>query len=54
VARTMIREMLKTEGGPAGLVNAVLEVIDDDGEIVLEFPFAEAILDGSEDSGTGH
>jgi hypothetical protein len=54
VARTMIREILKTEGGPAGLVNAVLEVTDDDGEIVLEFPFAEAMLDGSEDSGTGH
>jgi hypothetical protein len=54
VARTMIREILKTEGGPAGLVNAVLEVTDDDGEIVLEFRFAEAMLDGSEDSGTGH
>jgi hypothetical protein len=54
VARTMIREILKTEGGPAGLVNAILEVTDDDGEIVLEFPFAEAMLDGSEDSGTGH
>ena len=54
VARTMIREILKKEGGPAGLLNAILEVTDDDGEIVLEFPFTEAILDGSEDSGTGH
>jgi hypothetical protein len=54
VARTMIREILKTEGAPAGLRNAILEVTDDDGEIVLEFAFAEAILDGSEDSGTGH
>jgi len=29
-------------------------VTDDDGEIVLEFPFAEAILDSSEDSETRH
>jgi hypothetical protein len=28
-------------------LNAVLEVTDDDGEVVLEFPFAEAILDAS-------
>jgi hypothetical protein len=54
VARTTIRAILKTGGGPAGLVNAVLEVTDDAGEIVLEFPFAEAIIDGSEDSGTTH
>jgi hypothetical protein len=54
VARTTIREILKTESGPAGLLNAILEVTDNDGEIVLEFPFAEAILDGSEDSGTRH
>jgi hypothetical protein len=54
VARTTIREILKTEGGEAGLLNAILEVTDDDGEIVLEFPFAEAILDGSGDSGTKH
>jgi hypothetical protein len=53
VARTTIREILKTEGGQA-MLNATLEVTDDDGEIVLEFPFAEAILDGPEDSGTKH
>jgi hypothetical protein len=54
VARTTIREILKTEGDQASLLNAVLEVTDDDGEIVLEFPFNEAILDGPEDSGTRH
>jgi hypothetical protein len=54
VARTTIPEILKTDGGQAGLLNAILEVSDDDGEIVLEFPFTEAILDGSEDSGTRH
>jgi hypothetical protein len=54
VARTTIREILKTEGEQAGLLNAILEVTDDDGEIVLEFPFNEAILDGPEDSRTRH
>jgi hypothetical protein len=54
VARTTIREILKTEGGEASLLNAILEVTDDDGEIVLEFPFAEAIIDNSENSQTRH
>jgi uncharacterized protein DUF6894 len=44
IAQAMIRELLKTEGGEAGLLNAILEVTDDSGEIVLEFPFTEAIL----------
>ena len=44
IARAMIRELLKTEGAEAGLLKAILEVTDDEGEIVLEFPFAEAIL----------
>jgi hypothetical protein len=54
VARTTIREILKTEGGQAGLLTATLEVTDDDGEIVMEFPFAEAILNSSEDPETKH
>ena len=45
IARAMIRELLKTEDTRGGLLNAVLEVTDDEGEIVLEFPFTEAILD---------
>jgi hypothetical protein len=44
VARAMIRELLKTEGVD-GLLRAVIEVTDDEGEIVLEFPFTEALLD---------
>ena len=47
IARAMIRELLKTEGVEADLMSAILEVTDDDGEIVLEFPFTEAILDVS-------
>jgi hypothetical protein len=54
VARAMIRELLKAEGAEAGLMNAVLEVTDDAGEIVLEFPFTEAILDFSDIPATKH
>jgi len=54
IARVMIRELLKTEGAETGLMNAVLEVTDDAGEVVLEFPFAEAILDVSDVSVTKH
>jgi hypothetical protein len=46
VARAMSRELLKIEGA-GDLVRAVIEVTDDAGEIVLEFPFAEAFLDQS-------
>src|SRR4029453_13485359 len=45
VARAMIRRLLKTEGAEAGLLNAILEVTDGEGEIVLEFSFSEAMLD---------
>jgi hypothetical protein len=54
VARAMIRELLKTEGAERGLLSAVLEVTDDEGEVVLEFPFAEAILDMSDVPHTRH
>jgi hypothetical protein len=54
VARAMIRELLKTEGPEGGLLKAILEVTDDEGEIVLEFPFAEAILDLSDTPVTKH
>jgi hypothetical protein len=45
VARAMIREVLRTEGRHASLLNATIEVTDEDGEIVLEFPFAEALIE---------
>jgi hypothetical protein len=54
VARAMIREILKTEGVQNGLLNATLEVTDDEGEIVLEFPFTEAILEMPDQSVTRH
>jgi hypothetical protein len=45
VARAMILELLKSEGTSTTLLNAVVEVTDAAGEVVIEFPFAEAILD---------
>jgi hypothetical protein len=54
MARAMIRELLKTEGADGALLNATIEVTDDEGEIVLEFPFTEAILDISSQSATKH
>jgi hypothetical protein len=54
MARAMIKELLKTEGVDERLLNATVEVTDDEGEIVLEFPFVEALLDGSDETMTKH
>ena len=45
VARSTIRDLLKAEGSQPNLLNAALEVTEIGGEIVLEFPFSEALLD---------
>jgi hypothetical protein len=54
MARAMIRELLESKGAERGLLTAILEVTDQEGEIVLEFPFAEAILDPPGQSVTKH
>jgi len=54
VARKMILELMRTEGATVLLLNAVIEVTDDDGEIVLEFPFSEAVLDLPDEPLTRH
>jgi hypothetical protein len=54
VARTTIRQLLETEGSQPGVLNAILEVTDDEGEIVLEFPFAEAVFDPPGETATKH
>ena len=43
VARATIRQILQEEGKEPGLLSASLEVTDEAGEIVLEFPFSEAL-----------
>ena len=54
VARAMILELIRSEGAEGPLLNAVIEVTDDDGEIVLEFPFSEALLDLPDSTQTRH
>jgi hypothetical protein len=54
VARAMIHELLRSEGTSGALLSAVIEVTDDDGEIVLEFPFVEAIFDLPDQPTTKH
>jgi hypothetical protein len=54
VARAMILELIKSEGADGVLLNAVIEVTDDDGEIVLEFPFSEALIKLPDVSQTRH
>ena len=54
VARTTIRQLLKTEGSQAAVLNAILEVTDDEGEVVLEFPFTEVVLDPPDEPATRH
>lgn len=54
VARSMIRQLLKAEATEARLLKATLEVTDQAGEVVLEFPFSEALIDLGETSQTRH
>jgi len=54
MARAMIRDLLRDEGEQVNLLDASLEVTDERGEIVLEFPFAEALIAPTEVSPTRH
>ena len=54
VARAMIRQLLLTEDTRPGLVSAVLEVTDANGEIVLEFPFSEVLIEMPDEGATRH
>lgn len=44
LARSMIRQILQEEGGQSALLTASLEVTDENGDVVLEFPFSEAMI----------
>jgi hypothetical protein len=53
MARAMIRDILRDEGGQKNLLSASLEVTDERGDVVLEFPFSEALI-APEPSPTRH
>ena len=53
IARAMVLELLRSEGENQTLLSAVIEVMDDDGEVVLEFPFSEAIVELPDENATG-
>jgi hypothetical protein len=54
VARAMIQEILRDQGGPSNLLTASLEVTDEQGAVVLEFPFSEALMAPPDDPPTKH
>ncbi|MBD8909172.1 DUF6894 family protein [Methylorubrum zatmanii] len=53
VARATIRASLEEEGSDPRLLTAVLVVTDEEGEVVLEFPFAEAVTEAESEPGEG-
>lgn len=54
VARAMIRQLLREGNEQPHLLSAHLEVTDEAGQVVLEFPFSEAIVDPGDESPTKH
>jgi len=54
MARAMIREVLQDQGEQLNLLTAFLEVTDERGDIVLEFPFSEALVVPPDDPPTTH
>ena len=54
IAKAMIVELLRSEGASQTLLSAVIEVMDDDGDMVLEFPFTEAIVELPDQNATRH
>ena len=54
MARTMIQEIMRDQRNDLNLLAASLEVTDERGEIVLEFPFTEALIVPPDDPPTRH
>ena len=54
MARAMIQELLADRGGQPNLLIASLVVTDQKGEVVLEFPFSEALITQSDNPPTTH
>jgi hypothetical protein len=53
-ARGLIRQLLEEQPDHPSLLSASLEVTDEEGDVVLEFPFTEALLSSSDDPQTIH
>lgn len=53
-ARRLILQVLREEGASPELLRASLEVTDENGDVVLEFPFAEAAMMPPEEPQTRH
>ena len=54
VAKAMIQDLLEDEGDNPNLLTASLVVTDQKGEVVLEFPFSEALMAPNEMPTTRH
>jgi hypothetical protein len=54
VAKAMIVDLLADQGEQPNLLTASLVVTDQTGEVVLEFPFAEALIEDPEGPSTMH
>jgi Domain of unknown function (DUF6894) len=54
VAQTMIRQLLQERGEQPNLLSARLEVTDEAGEVVLEFPFSEVVIAPGDEPPTRH
>jgi hypothetical protein len=54
VAKAMIEELLQDGGDHPRLLAASLVVTDQGGDVVLEFPFSEAVLVEPEPASTKH
>jgi hypothetical protein len=54
IARAMVLELLRSEGTSPTLLSAIIEVMDDGGEVVLEFPFDEALVELPDEHATRH
>ncbi|MGY2048721.1 DUF6894 family protein [Methylobacterium sp. JK268] len=54
VARVLIREILRDSAASSRLLSASLEVTDETGLVIFEFPFAEAIEPGGTPGDTLH
>ena len=53
-ARELIRDLLEEQPDHPSLLAASLEVTDEAGEVVLEFPFSEALAASASEARTVH